>query len=362
MLSGHKSQELHASQSGTGGYNQLVFDDSPGQGRIELSSTSAQTRLQLGHLLQQTDNQRLQARGHGVDLTSAAWGAVRAGSGLLISAHARAGGSLNAGSSLDAREPQAQLDQSRELIHTLAESAQQHKAKLEQEPDVIGAKKEQTAKQLPVEQGLWAMHDALDGKDTRGSAGEAEGSIGGGTGTVAAWTRPDLVIAAPAGIGIHTPANAIYSAGNTTSLAAGQDIQHTVQANHSTVVNKGLILYTYGKASNANKPNTETGIALHAASGNVNLQSQSAATKITADKAINVASTQDMVRVTAPEHVLLTAAGAALELKGGNITLKGPGKVEFKASLKELKGPASATQSLALKKPGDLKDCPWLKS
>jgi type VI secretion system secreted protein VgrG len=356
VLAGHKSQELSASASGTGGYNQLVFDDSAGSARIELSSTSASTRLQLGHLLNQSDNQRLQPRGHGADLSTQAWGAVRAGSGLLISAHARPGGSLASSQQIDAREPQAQLDQGRELIHRLAESAQQHKAKLSNEPDVIGAKKEQTTKQLPIEQGLWAIDEALSGKDTRG-ANEGENTIGGGTGTAAAWTRPDLVIAAPGGIASHTPTNAIYSAGNTASMCAGQDIQHTVQSNIATVAKDGLVLYTYGKASNASKPNTETGIALHAASGNVNLQSQQGATKITADKSITVASTQDMVRITAPNHVLLTAAGAALELKGGNITLKGPGKVEFKASMKELKGPASATQSLELKKPGDFKGC-----
>jgi type VI secretion system secreted protein VgrG len=63
------------------------------------------------------------------------------------------------------------------------------------------------------------------------------------------------------------------------------------------------------------------------------------------------------VQITAPKHVLLTAAGAAIEIKGGNITLKGPGKVEFKASMKELKGPGSASQSLELKKPGELKGC-----
>jgi type VI secretion system secreted protein VgrG len=53
VLAGYKSQELATSQSGSGGYNQLVFDDSPGGGRIELSSSAAQTRLQLGHLLHQ---------------------------------------------------------------------------------------------------------------------------------------------------------------------------------------------------------------------------------------------------------------------------------------------------------------------
>jgi type VI secretion system secreted protein VgrG len=66
-----------------------------------------------------------------------------------------------------------------------------------------------------------------------------------------------------------------------------------------------------------------------------------------------------MVRITAPNHVLLTAAGAAIELKGGDITLKGPGKVEFKASMKELAGPGQGQQSLELKKPGELEDCKW---
>ena len=170
------------------------------------------------------------------------------------------------------------------------------------------------------------------------------GSIGGGHGTVPAWTRPDLILAAPAGIASHTPADAIYSAGNTTSISASQDIQHTVQANYSLVAKDGLVLFTYGKATNPQKPNQETGLQLHAASGNVNMQSQSGATHLTADKSIEVTSTHAMVRITAPSHVLLTAAGAAIELKGANITLKGPGKVEFMASMKELSGPAEAQQ------------------
>jgi type VI secretion system secreted protein VgrG len=156
---------------------------------------------------------------------------------------------------------------------------------------------------------------------------------------------------------VPPPAHAVYSAGQTTSLMAGQDIQHTAQADIAHVAKDGLVVYTYGKASNSSKPNQEVGIKLHAASGNVNVQAQQAAIKITADKAVNVASTQDMVRITAPEHVLLTAAGAALELKGDNITLKGPGKVEFKASMKELKGPAAGEQRLELKKPSDFKGC-----
>jgi type VI secretion system secreted protein VgrG len=310
VLSGYKSQELAASRSGSGGYNQLVFDDSPGAGRIELGSTTSQTRLQLGHLLHQSDNQRLNQRGHGLDLATAAWGAVRAGSGLLISAHAKPG-SQSGTRALDSREPMNQIEQSQQLMHTLAESAQQHKAKGAAEPDVIGAKKADKAKQLPNEQAMVASADSLGASDTRGAAAQAdEASIGGGAGSITAWSRPDLVLAAPGGVSSFTPASSILAAGNTITLVAGQDLQQLAQGNHATAVKSGLVFYTYGKAQNTQKPNAETGIAWHAASGNVNTQSQSAATKLTADKTVEVSSTSAMVKIAAPKHILLTAAGA----------------------------------------------------
>ena len=108
------------SQNGTAGYNQLVFDDSAGAGRIELSSTTSATRLQLGHLLQQSDNQRLQARGHGLDLSSAAWGALRAGSGLLLSTHSRQGGQSGS-RALDSRAPAAQIEQNQQDLQQVAQ-------------------------------------------------------------------------------------------------------------------------------------------------------------------------------------------------------------------------------------------------
>ena len=356
VLAGYKSQELGSSQSGSGGYNQLVFDDSPGAGRIELGSTTAQTRLQLGHLLHQTDNQRLQHRGHGLDLATAAWGAVRAGSGLLVSAHGKPG-SASGSRTLDSREPLNQLEQSQQLLHTLAESAQQHKAKGAAEPDVVGAKKADTARQLPNEQALYASVDSLGASDTRGAVdSSSEASIGGGAGSVTAWSRPDLVLAAPGGVSSFTPASSVLAAGNTLTMAAGQDLQQIAQGNHATAVKSGLVFFTYGKATNSQKPNTETGIAFHAASGNVNTQSQSAATKLTADKAVSVSSSSAMVKIHAPQHILLTAAGAAIDMQPGSITLKGPGAIEFKASAKELAGAGSASASATLGKSGQLFD------
>lgn len=136
VLAGFKSQSLEASASGTGGYNQLVFDDTPAQARAQLSSTTASSWLQIGHLLQQNDNQRLAKRGHGLDLSTTAYGAVRAGAGLYLSADARAQGSNASAQPADARAALAQLEESAALIQTLADSAQKHNARLSGEPEV----------------------------------------------------------------------------------------------------------------------------------------------------------------------------------------------------------------------------------
>jgi len=350
VLAGFKTQELSTSQSGTGGYNQLAFDDSPGANRIELSTTSAATRLQLGHLLNQNDNQRLQPRGHGLDLSTAAWGAVRAGGGMILSAHGKPG-SQAASQQFDSREPQAAIEQAREITKTLCDSAQAHNAKTAAEP---------AADKLPSVTAMTGTLESLKATDSRNAqadSGLEEAQIGGGAGTVAAPSRADLVVAAPGGVAVVTPGNTLVSAGNTISMVASQDLHAAAQANHVTAAAYGIVLYTYGKAQNASKPNTETGIKLHSASGSVNTQSQSASTRLTADKSVEVSSTTAMVKIAAPQHVLLTAAGAALHIEGGNITLKGPGKIEFKAAMKELTGPGSASASLSLPEAGEVARC-----
>ncbi|WP_310567747.1 type VI secretion system Vgr family protein [Hydrogenophaga sp.] len=355
VLSGLKSQELPSSQQGSGGHNQLVFDDSPGANRIELSTTQAATRLQLGHLLNQNDNQRLGSRGHGLELATRAWGAVRAGSGLLISSHGKPASTAGAGNQMDSREPLARIQSGQELLHTLAQSAQDHKAQLGGEAQVKGATEQDKAKQLPVEQGLWATQQSLKERQSNGG-GESddpssdEPSIGGGQGSVTAWSRPDLVLASPAGIIQASPKSGITSAGHTVSLVAGQDINQLAAQNWALAAKDGIVLYTYGKASNGSKPNQETGVQLHAASGNVNSQSQSGATHVVADKAVSVSSTAAGIKVSSPTRIVLTAGGAGITISGGNITLAAPGNITLKAGMKNFTGGASKKASVKLKK------------
>ena len=181
-------------------------------------------------------------------------------------------------------------------------------------------------------------------------------SAGGGAGETPAWGMPDIVLSSPAGIAFLTPQSASFNAGNTTSVSAGQDINLLAQANAGYSVKMGISLFTYGKASNLKKPNQETGIKLHAASGKVSSQSQSDKTQVTADKAITVASTHDAVTVQAPKHVLLTAQGAYIKMSGGNIEVHAPGKVDFKATMKSWTSGESDSNSLTLAKSGNLYD------
>ncbi|MES2760124.1 MAG: type VI secretion system tip protein TssI/VgrG [Pseudomonadota bacterium] len=338
-LSGIKTQAMSTSQSGNGAYNQLVFDDSAGQPRVALqthaSPHAGTAELNLGTLRHQTDNQRLDALGFGAELMTGHSAALRAGQGLLLSTDTRQGAS---GSQLDSREALAQIEQSHALQAALAGTAQKHNAALKDEKG--GA--EPAAEKLP----------AIDATE------QSIGVLKNVEGKITAYSEPQLQLSSPAGIAATTPADAIIAAGNTTSITAGQDINFAASGNSFHAVRAGISLFTYGKASAKEKPNQETGIKLHAASGKVSSQSQSDETRITADKAITVASITKSVTAAAKEHVLLTAQGAYLKIEGVNIMLHAPGKVEFKASTKELAGPKGVNSKLpVLKEVGQIKGC-----
>ena len=343
-LSGIKSQAMQASQSGTSAYSQLVFDDHPGEPRVALQRHAAAhegtDELNLGHLRHQTDNQRLQTAGFGAELKSAHSVALRAGQGLLLSTDARSRGS---GAQLDSREAQAQIEQSLALQTSLAEIAQKQNAKFKDEPE-------------PAK--LNALAQLQNSVKVVQASGAGKDGDTGGQGNVTAYSEPYLQLSTPAGIAAVTPASAIIAAGGTTSLGAGQDINFAAQGNAYSAVKDGISLFTYGKATSSDKPNQETGIKLHAASGKVSLQSQSDATTVTADKLITVASVAKSVAITGKQHVLLTAQGAYLKLEGGDIMIHGPGTMTFKASMKELTGPQSASaEGPALPAAGKLKLC-----
>ncbi|MFS2135249.1 type VI secretion system Vgr family protein [Duganella sp. Dugasp56] len=339
VLSGIKSQVMAASQSGSGGYSQMVFDDSPGEARMALQRHAGPhtgtDELNLGHLRHQTDNQRLATAGFGAELKTEHAAALRAGRGMLLSADARNGG---AGGHLDSREAEAQIGQASQLQTTLADLAQKQNVGLK---DSSGAAE-------PAPDKLPALADMALSAEVVGATQQVAGAGAstGGAGQASAYSAAHLQLSTPSGIAAVTPASAVVAAGASTSLTGGQDINFASQGNSLHTVRNGISLFSYGKATGAAKPNQETGIRLHAASGKVSAQSQAGLTTLTADKAITVASVSKSVSVAAKEHVMLTAQGAYLKLEGGNIMVHGPGTMAFKASMKELTGPRDGSLPL----------------
>jgi len=114
-LSGIRSQEVNGS-----GFNQLRFDDTTGQISTQLQSSHAATQLNLGNLSHPKTQETSDGRGEGFELRTDAWGAVRAGKGMLISTYSQEQAIAD---HLEAAQAQSLLSQGFDSMKMLSEVA-----------------------------------------------------------------------------------------------------------------------------------------------------------------------------------------------------------------------------------------------
>jgi len=259
---------------------------------------------------------------------------------------------------MQTREAQSQLQAHGELVKVLSGNAQTHLAQLPQEP---------APEQLPVQRAMQATLASLRG--TRSSTGQSEGDsemdragvlpIDGGHGSIPVTERPDLVLSAAADIASMTPADTVLSAGGNLGLSTGQDANLLSQRHMAWAVKDGISLFTRGEAKDGQRAVQDVGMKLHAASGNVNVQAQGDAFKLTAQKGIDLQSTAAHIVVSAPEKILLNGGGSYIKIEGGNIELGTSGAAQFKAGMKVLTGGSSASGSgPELKGAAAIAECP----
>ncbi|MGE8656403.1 MAG: type VI secretion system Vgr family protein [Achromobacter sp.] len=325
VMSGFKTQALATSGAGTGGYNQLVQDDTPGQSRLTASTTQADSRLNLGHVKQQRDNERLDDLGHGAELSTKEAVALRGGLGLLISADVRENAE---GALLDSAEAAKQIDAALESAKELGDIAVKQKAILDGDPQA-----------LPAHEALEHVRDVVE------ATLDDPGARGGGA-KVAAYREPHIQVSAPSGIGQYTPGNAFLVAGGTLTQVA-PDVNWASSANLAMGVAAGVVLFTLGHEAGGGRAVQDRGLRLHAAGGKLRLHSQDAKMTLTAERAVTFASASAAVLVQAKQRVLATAGGAYLRLEGGGIQLHAPGKVELKAGAHSWVGPQTTRANLA---------------
>ncbi|UTH75668.1 type VI secretion system Vgr family protein [Chromobacterium sp. IIBBL 290-4] len=320
-LSGIKSKEHQG-----GGYNELLFDDTPGEVRAKLSSESGKTQLNQGFLTHPRSNGKAQPRGEGFELRTDQHGAIRAAHGLLLSTEAQNGAG---GKQLAREHAQSQLDAALSLSQALAETAAGQLADtMETGPDEIG---DDNAKSGKKDTGhLQHQLDALAAWEA-GSNTDKDGK----TAKDQAGQQPQLVLSGPAGIASVTEQSQTLTAGTNLNLVAQRDANHSTGRRWIHNVGKSISLFVAGVKD-------KIGMKLIAAKGKVQVQAQSDTMELTADKDVTITSCKDSITIAAKEEILLNVGGGAyIRLAGGNIEVHCPGTVSVKGSQHNLSGPAS---------------------
>ncbi|MGU7776108.1 type VI secretion system Vgr family protein [Burkholderia sp. MR1-5-21] len=308
ILSGYRSKEYSGS-----GYNEMVLDDATGQNRVRLFSSTGNSMLHLGYLIDQSGNTRGSYLGSGFDLKTDSYGAVRASQGLYVTTHPKQASSQQ----LDVRDAQQQLVNAESVVEAMSQASLSHQA-----------------------ESLGEAHDALK-TFTDATQGSEQGSqsggrtAGGGTGSANAFQSPVMLFASPSGLALSTNESAHLSAAQHINLVTGQSTH--------IAVGKSLV------ASAANKLSLfvqNAGMKLFAAKGKVEVQAQTDNVEVTAQKTVRILSATQTVEAVAKREVLLTSGGAYIRIKDGSIEIHAPGKIDIKGASHAFSGPTSLSEPL----------------
>ncbi|RQP23754.1 type VI secretion system Vgr family protein [Piscinibacter terrae] len=338
-LSGVKSREF-----GGEGFNQLVFDDSDQQLRMQWSTSQHGTQLNLGHLVHQVDNHRGSFRGLGFELRTDAYGAVRGGRGVLLSTF----GTQASEPAGDNAAGIALAQQAGTLAQMFSGAAKTHEA-VALAAQVGSFKAGQSAIDQQAAP-LKALHTALRGMvDSKGvdQAAADAGAKATATGKdkTPHTTDPLLAIAGKAGIATVAGQDMQLAAGETITLASAEDTQWAVGG--AARIHAGQAIGMLAGAVKAGAEAAGKGFTLIAGHGDVEMQAQSDAMQIAAKNNVTVQSASAHVDWAAAKRITMsTAGGANITIEGGNITVQCPGKITVKAGKKSFVGPAQESFAL----------------
>ena len=317
---GIRSKEF-GKAGGMAGYNQLLFDDTDGQGRVQLKSSHAASELNLGHLIHGADNYRGSLRGAGAELRTDAYGALRAKAGLLVSSYVLRHDAAQREPAGDNAGGMALLKQAVLLGDTFSQAARTHQTVAY--ASHIGASApnaseldEQAAPLKAMLASVAGMHEALP------------------------QTRDAIIaIAAKADLAVIAGQDLQLANGESVVLMSGQDTQFI--GGGQWRLHAGQAIGMLGGAVKAGEG--DAGAQLIAAQGAIDAQAQGDVLQIQAREEINVVSANAHVDWAAAKSLRLsTAGGANITIEGGSITIQCPGKITVYAGKKSFIGPTRA--------------------
>jgi len=270
------------------GYNELLIDDTTGEIKTQLHSTYGATQLTMGYLTHPRQGDGTgEERGHGFELRTDEWGAIRAARGMYISADLRESAQ---GKQLDMQEALQQLDEARSVAASLQEAAKVAKAEL---ADL------QTQKKLLAE-------------------------------TLEELKQAAIVMNAPEGIAITSPKSVQTHAGENLIFTSAQ--QTDISTMHKVTVNAGDDISLFA---------VRQGMKLIANKGAVDIQAQHHEMHLLAEQDMTFKSTLGTVEIAAKKQLVLKCGGAYIKLENGNIELGCPGDVILRSASMNCLGPSS---------------------
>ncbi len=314
---GIRSKEFGKAGSAAG-FNQLLFDDTDQQGRIQLKSSHAASELNLGHLIHGADNYRGSLRGAGAELRTDAYGALRARAGLLVSSYVLRHEAAQRDPAGDNAGGVALMKQAVLLGDTFSQAAATH----------------QTV--------AYASHVGASAPNASELDGQAAplkallASVSGMHEQLPHTKDAIIAIAARAGLGVVAGQDMQLASGETVTLMSGQDTQWT--SGGKLRLHAGQAIGVLGGVVKAGENNI--GLQMIAASQSIDVQAQADEIKVQAREEVNVVSANAHVDWAAAKSIRLsTAGGANITIEGGNITIQCPGKITVHAGRKSFIGP-----------------------
>ncbi|NRR30304.1 type VI secretion system tip protein VgrG [Oxalobacteraceae bacterium] len=339
---------VRSKEFGASGYNQLLFDDTDAQGRVQLKTSHAGSELNLGHLIHSADNYRGSLRGQGAELRTDAYGAVRAGAGLLVTSYGISHGAGGRDPVGDNSAGIALLKQATKVAETFSGVAKTHETVAL--AGHLGADKANVSaldqKAAPVKALLTAVSGMLKQDSLDAAMADAgEKKTAPAAGTVPHMTDAILTVSAKAGLGVAAAQSMQLANGETVSLMSGADSQFATGGQMR--VHSGQAIGVLSGAVKAGEG--EVGLQLIAAKGAVDIQAQADVLKVQARDEVNVISSNAHIDWAAAKRIVLsTAGGANITIDGGNITVQCPGRVVINAGKKSFVGPAKSEYVMPL--------------
>ncbi|WP_175713999.1 type VI secretion system Vgr family protein [Burkholderia ambifaria] len=303
ILSGYRSKEYAGA-----GYNEMVLDDATGQNRAKLFSSTGNSLLHLGYLIDQNGNSRGSYLGSGFDLRTDSYGAVRAAQGLYVTTHPKSANSQP----LHTQETQEQLITAESIIESLSDASTTHHAEA-------------------LTPGCKALKQFTDHTQHTVDASASGGrTAGGGQGSAKAFKFPLMLFGSPSGVAISTQDSVHLSATQHVNLVSGQSTHFAAGKSLVASVRDKLSLFVQN-----------AGMKLIAAAGKVKIQAQSDEMSLAALKDLTVTSTDGKIILNASKEIWIGVGGSYIRITSQGIENATTGQIWEKCAQWSLPGAAS---------------------